>query len=139
MKRTTFLFFLFFTSIAFSETITGIGQNVGDIDFKFELEFDERDKPPSDKWSNSDLSAIESIGTIKIYNASDSDDFREYPFYITRYSDGKKYSMTGFWISYGQPNTLRIDLWEEGKPFYMYVISDHPERSYTGQITNIEK
>ena len=86
-------------------------------------------------WSKSDISAIRVIGNIAFREGNGT---YNYPFYLTRFPDkAKGMSLQGFWISYGAPNTLRIDVWRPEPSWEIYrSVNVDKESCYKGLITN---
>lgn len=85
---------------------------------KFTLTYKQHKTDTQELWSKSDISAIRVIGNISIIVENKTFD---YPAYITRFPDkAGGMSLHGFWISYGSPNTIRIDVWESEPCWEIY-------------------
>jgi hypothetical protein len=100
----------------------------------FTLTYKQHKIDAQELWSKSDISAIRVIGNIALREGNNT---FNYPFYLTRFPDKTAgMSLQGFWISYGTPNTLRIDVWHPEPSWEIYSSQNVSKEScHKGLIT----
>lgn len=100
----------------------------------FTLTYKQHKTDTQELWSKSDISAVRVIGNIALRQGTDT---FNYPFYLTRFPDkAKGESLHGFWITYGTPNTLRIDVWQQEPSWEIYLFQNVDREScYKGLIS----
>ena len=100
----------------------------------FTLTYKQHKTDIQELWSKGDISAIRVIGNIALREGVDT---FNHPFYLTRFPDkAAGESLQGFWISYGTPSILRIDVWRPQPSWEIYSCQNVDKEScHKGLLT----